>query len=95
MIDLPRFLVFIRKAKKTQVASTHQIDRVLPDPDIIKYWTIGEGVREFVCPEGQRDSVGDAEPEPDFISSQHIAVMAEKEPFLSLRQIAKKILSSK
>jgi hypothetical protein len=93
MIDFHHICTFPHKAKKTQVAVTHEINPVL-SPDTIKYST-GKWIRRFIYAEGEEDFVVDPKAESDFGVEERIATLLHSEPFLSLRQIAKKVMSSK
>jgi hypothetical protein len=94
MIDLHSVIAFSHIGKCTELAMTHEIDRVLEE-NIINYSTVGTYVRMFVLSTKESDIPIILELEGDFSSDDRIALVLSEEPFLSVRQIPKKVIMSK
>jgi hypothetical protein len=54
MIDLHSVVAFFQKAEWTELAITHEINRML-GKNIIAYSTVGKYVREFICGPKDKD----------------------------------------
>jgi hypothetical protein len=94
MIDLHSVVAFFHKAEWTELAITHEINCML-EKNTIAYSTAGKYVREFICGPKDKDSFIVRQFEGDFALDNWIASVLAEAPFLSLRQIAKRVMTSK
>jgi hypothetical protein len=94
MIDLHSVIAFSHIAKCTELAMTHEIGRVLGE-NTISVSTVGTYVRMFVLSTKESDIPIILESEGDFSSDDRIALPLSEEPFLSVRETAKKLIMSK
>jgi hypothetical protein len=94
MIDLHSIIAFFHKAEWTELAITHEINRVLGENTIIDS-LVGKYVREFICGPNDKDSFIVPQIVGDFTLDDRIASVLAEAPFLSLRQVAKRVMMSK
>jgi transposase len=94
MIDLHSVVAFFHKANWTELAITHEINRVLGE-NTISYSTVGKYVRKFVLAAKEADTPILSTSDADFSLDDRIALVLSEEPFLSTRQIAHKVMMSK
>jgi hypothetical protein len=94
MIDLHHVVAFLNEERKSELEIHNQINRVLGN-DTISYAIVGKHGRQYICSkenpvlESGRFSV------PDFTLDDKISSVLHAEPFLSIRQIVRKVLISK
>jgi AraC-like DNA-binding protein len=93
MINLHSVIAFFHNAEWTELAITHEINRVLGENRIADS-TVGKSVREFVCGPKDNDSFTVRQFEGDFTLDDRIGSVFAEAPFLSLRQIAKRVMMS-
>jgi hypothetical protein len=85
MIDLHSVVAFFHKAEWTELAITHEINRVLGE-NTIAHSTVGKYVREFICGQKDKDSFIVGQFERDVILDDWIAsVLAETLFFCSVK----------
>jgi hypothetical protein len=94
VIDLHSVVAFFHKAEWTELAITHEINRVLGE-NTIAFYTVGKYVREFICGPEDKDSFIVRQFEGDFTLDDRIASVLAEASFLSLCQIAKRVMISK
>jgi hypothetical protein len=93
VIDLHSVVAFLHKAKWNEFAITHQINGVLGQ-NTISYSAVGKYVRMFALSRTETDTPIVPESEGDFGLDDRIALVLSEEPFLSVRQIAQKVIMS-
>jgi uncharacterized protein YbaR (Trm112 family) len=94
MIDLNFVVAFFHKAKLTELTITHEINYMLVE-NTISYSTVGKHVRTFVLSTKETNTLVLPESEGDFSLDDCIPLMLSEEPFPSVRQIPKKLMTSK
>jgi hypothetical protein len=94
MIDLHSVIAFFHKAKWTELAVTHEIHCMLGE-NTVGYSAVRKYVRTFVITTKEIDTLVIPGSEGDFNLHTCIALALSEVPFLSLRQIAEKVMMSK
>jgi hypothetical protein len=85
---------FLSQSEWTELTVTHEIKRVLGRNTIV-YSTVGKYVRMFVLSTKETNTPIVPKSENDFSRDGPIALMLSEESFLSVRQIAQKVMMSK
>jgi hypothetical protein len=91
MIELHSLVAFFDKAKWTELAIAHEINRVLGE-NTINYSTVGKYARTFVLSMKETDTNIVPGSEGYFSHDNRMALVLSEGPFLSVRQIAKKVV---
>jgi hypothetical protein len=94
MIDQHSVVAFFYKTERTKLAVTHEINHVLGG-NTLTYSTVGKDVRGFICGPKDKTSFIVRLFKGDFTLDDRIASVLEEAPFLSLHQIAEKVMISK
>jgi hypothetical protein len=94
MIDLHSVVAFFHKAKWTERAIKHEINRVLGE-NTISCWTLGKYVRLFVLSTKETDTPIVPESEGDFSLDDRIAIVLPEEPFHSVAELLQRVMMSK
>jgi hypothetical protein len=92
--DSPASVAFFYKPKWTELAIAHEINRLLGENNVSRS-TLGKYVRMFVLSMKETDAPVVPESDDDFSFDDRIILILSKEPFLSVGQIAKKVMMSK
>jgi hypothetical protein len=93
MIDLHSVVVFFHKAKGTELAITHEINRVLRE-NTISNSTVRKYARMLVFSTKEADIRIVPESKADFTLHDRVALVFSEEVFLSVRQISKQVMMS-
>jgi hypothetical protein len=91
MIDLNSVLAFFHKAKWTELAITHDINRALGE-NTINSSTVRKCVRMIVL---STKETAVPEWESDFSPEDRTSIVLSEEPFLSARQFVNEVMISK
>jgi hypothetical protein len=81
MIDLHSVVTFFHKAKWTERAITHEINRVLAE-DTISYSRLGKYIRMFLLSIKETDTPIVPESEGNFSLDDHIALLPQMSHFI-------------
>jgi hypothetical protein len=94
MSGLHFVVAFFHTAEWTELAITHETNHMLGE-HIIIYSTVGKYGREFICGPKDKNSFIVRQFKGDFTPDDRIAFVLVEGPFLSLRQVAKRVMMSK
>jgi hypothetical protein len=94
MIDVHSIIAFFHKAKWLELAITHEMNRVLGG-NTISYSAVGKDVRMFILSTKETNIAFVPESAGDFSLGDRMALVLAEKLFLSVRQIAEKMMISK